>query len=76
MIVQMQNNVYESDEVRKKLADLMVSFSRFFDADTNTVEKMLNETELFLREMKRDYFPPLWVDVQKMMEGKQKDEQG
>ncbi len=62
----MQDSVYQSKEVRVKLADLLVVLQRFNKADTRTVEDMLNEAELFLKYMKRDYMPELFEEVLKI----------
>lgn len=66
----MQDTVYQSKEVQLKLADFLVSLQRFYGAETRSIEGMLNEAECFLKNMKREYFPPLWEQVLKMNDGK------
>jgi hypothetical protein len=63
----MQNGAYQSDEVKKKLADLLVALNRFNDADTNNVYKMLDELDLFLSGMNRQYCPQLWDEIKKVL---------
>lgn len=72
----MQESVYKSKEVRIKLADLLVAFQRFNNADTRTVEGMLNETETFLKDMKREYMPELFAEVMKISGQKNKESGG
>lgn len=69
----MQDKVYKSDEVKMKLADLLVSLKPFYDADSTKISDMLEELEEMLDKMNRNYLPDLWNEVYKHLNKKKEN---
>lgn len=62
----MQDKVYNSEEVKHKLADLLLSLKRFNDANNRTTYDKLIECRKFLNDITIDYVDDIEKEIIKM----------